>query len=125
MAQPQNPAKEADIVKRIEAQQASVESNKGAFHLYLERESPCERNTKLEAGVRYLNPAGRRREMGRPGGRQVWPAGALTLFAHTVVCGDIEGWGLRLAGNPLSISNNGLGSECSCRGSAQRPSWLL
>lgn len=47
MAQPSNPARKADILKRIEAYQANVESNKGGFHLYPEKENELKSNMKL------------------------------------------------------------------------------
>lgn len=47
MAQPSDSARKADILKRIEAYQANVESNKGGFHLYLEKENELKSNMKL------------------------------------------------------------------------------
>lgn len=57
MAPPSNPARKADILKRIEAYQANVESNKGGFHLYPEKENELKSNMKLVCDM-YMQQKG-------------------------------------------------------------------
>lgn len=83
MAQPRNPAKKAEILKRIEAHQASVESNKGAFHSYLGKENAIKRNVKLVHDTHTERGEG---GMGRTGGGGCGGLGPWTLLAHSGLC---------------------------------------